>query len=178
MGLNDEKVKEIIGKEAWDILFQSVTRGELEALKMREVVQKLHPAVGGAHLRRTGPPQRRESDWTEMREILNDWYQQGAHRYALFLCSLNVNLVGQLTNQQELFNLDKESALEKLVNIFESDALMLRGLGGQIKKLITNQGNGLVCMKNNILTKFVLVCMKSPPLHSQRQEPNPCQQQG
>ena len=65
-----------------------------------------------------------------------------AHRYALFLCSLDVNCVGQLTNQQELFDLDKESALGKLVVIFESDALMLPVLAGQIKKLINNQGKG------------------------------------
>ena len=118
MGLNDEKVKEIIGKEAWDILFQSVTRGELSALRMKEVALKLHPTVGGAHLRRTGPTGKRESDWTEMREVLSDWYQQ------------------------ELFDLDMERALGKFVKIFESNALMLPGLAGQIKKLMDNQGKG------------------------------------
>ena len=77
-------------------------------------------AVGGAHRRRTGPPQRRDSDWTEMREVLSDWYQQ------------------------ELYDLDMGRALRKLVKIFESNALMLPGLAGQIKKLTDNQGKGQV----------------------------------
>ena len=111
MGLNDEKVKEIIGEEVWDILHQSVTSGELEPLKMREVARKLHPTVGGAHLRRTGPPQRRESDWHEMREILNDWYQQ------------------------ELFELSGELALGRLVDIFKSDAVKLPNIAGQLEGL-------------------------------------------
>ena len=119
MGLNDEKVKEILGTEAWEIIFESVTSGELvDPLKMREFAGKLHPTVGGAHRRRTGPPQRRDSDWTEMREVLSDWYQQ------------------------ELFDLDMERALGKFVKIFESNALMLPGLAGQIKKLMDNQGKG------------------------------------
>ena len=113
MGLNDEKVKEIIGKDVWDILHQSVTREELEPLKMREVARKLHPTVGGAHLRRTGPTGKRESDWHEMREILNDWYQQ------------------------ELFELAGEWALGRLVDIFKSDAVDLRPLAAQLEELMS-----------------------------------------
>ena len=115
MGLNDEKVKEIIGEEVWDILHQSVTSGELEPLKMREVARKLHPTVGGAHLRRTGPTGKRESDWHEMREILNDWYQQ------------------------ELFEYAGEWALGRLVDIFNSEAVMLRPLAYRMEKLM-NKG--------------------------------------
>ena len=120
MGLNDEKVKEIIGKEVWDILHQSVTSGELEPLKMREVARKLHPTVGGAHLRRTGPPQRRDSDWHEMREILSDWYQQ------------------------ELFEFTGEwkglLVMGRLVDIFKSDAVDLRPLAAQLEELMGQLG--------------------------------------
>ena len=51
MGLNDEKVKGILGQEAWEILYSSVTSGELHALKMKETARKLHPSVGGNHQR-------------------------------------------------------------------------------------------------------------------------------
>ena len=114
MGLNDEKVKEVIGKEVWDILHQSVTSGELEPLKMKEVARKLHPTVGGAHLRRTGPTGKRDSDWTEMREILNDWYQQ------------------------ELFDYAGELALGRLVDIFKSDAVKLPNIAGQLEGLLSS----------------------------------------
>ena len=114
MGLNDEKVKEIIGKEVWDILHQSVTSGELEPLKMREVARKLHPTVGGAHLRRTGPTGKRESDWHEMREILNDWYQQELYEYA------------------------GEWAMGRLVDIFKSDAVKLPNIAGQLEGLMSS----------------------------------------
>ena len=54
MGLYDEKVKAILGEEAWEILWASVRSGELDALKMKETARKLHPAVGGSHLQVRG----------------------------------------------------------------------------------------------------------------------------
>ena len=75
MGQYDEKVKATLGQKSWDILRSSVTRSELDPLKMKEMARKLHPSVGGSHQRRTGPTGKRESDWHEMREVLSDWYQ-------------------------------------------------------------------------------------------------------
>ena len=116
MGLNDEKVKAILGQKAWDILWKSVTSGPLVPLKMKDMAIKLHPAVGGNHQRRTGPTGKRESDWHEMREVLSDWYEQ-----ELFL-----------------FEDDKGKALEKLIAIFKSDAVELPRLAEELKKLSTN----------------------------------------
>ena len=116
MGLNDEKVKAILGQETWDILWSSVTCGELDALKMKETARKLHPSVGGSHLQRTGPTGRRDPDWHEMREVLSHWYQL------------------------ELFEFedDREWALPKLITIFKSDAVELPNIAGQLEKLLTN----------------------------------------
>ena len=116
MGLNDEKVKAILGQQAWDILWNSVTNGELDALKMKETARKLHSAVGGGHLQRTGPQGRRNSDWHEMREVLSQWYQQ------------------------ELFEFedDRKWAMGKLISVFESDAVELPNIAGQLKKLLTH----------------------------------------
>ena len=114
MGLNDEKVKAILGQEAWEILCESVRSGELDALKMKETARKLHPSVGGSHQRRTGPTERRDSDWHEMREVLSDWYQL------------------------ELFERDRESALQKLITIFKSHEVELPNIAGQLEKLLIN----------------------------------------
>ena len=106
----------ILGEEAWEILRKSVTSGELDSLKMKETARKLHPSVGGSHQRRTGPTERRDSDWHEMREVLSDWYQL------------------------ELFEFegDRESALQKLIAIFKSDAVELPNVARQLEKLLTN----------------------------------------
>ena len=116
MGLNDEKVKGILGQEAWEILCSSVISGELHALKMKETARKLHPSVGGNHQRRTGPTGRRDSDWHEMREVLSDWYQL------------------------ELFEFESDRgwALQKLIAIFKSDAVELPNVARQLEKLSTN----------------------------------------
>ena len=113
MGLNDEKVKLILGDEAWEILRKSVTSGELDSLKMKETARKLHPTVGGSHLQRTGPAGRRDSDWHEMREVLSHWYQM------------------------ELYEFDGSKAVDKLVAILESDAVDLPNVAGQLKSLST-----------------------------------------
>ena len=116
MGLYDEEVKAVLGQEAWDILIKIVDSDVLDGLKMKETARKLHPSVGGSHQRRTGPSGRRDPDWHEMREVLSDWYQE------------------------ELFEFedDKEKVLEKLIAIFNSDAVELPGIAGQLEKLSTN----------------------------------------
>ena len=116
MGLNDEKVKAILGQQAWDILWNSVTSGTLNDLKMKDMAIKLHPTVGGSHQRRAGPNGRRDSDWHEMREVLSDWYEQ-----ELFA-----------------FENDKGKALCKLITIFKSDALELPRIAEELKRLSTD----------------------------------------
>lgn len=114
MGLNDEKVRAILGQQAWDILWNSVTNGPLVSLKMKEMARMLHPSVGGSHQRRTGPQGRRNSDWHEMREVLSHWYQQ------------------------QLFEFDNGKALGKLITIFKSDALELPRIAEELKRLSTD----------------------------------------
>ena len=116
MGLYDEKVKAILGQEAWDILVEIVDSDVLDALKMKETARKLHPSVGGSHQRRTGPSGRRDPDWHEMREVLSDWYQQELYK----------------------FEDDKGKALEKLIAIFKSDAVKLPRIAEQLEKILTN----------------------------------------
>ena len=116
MGLYDEKVKAILGQEAWNILCEIVDSDVLDGLKMKETARKLHSSVGGSHVRRTGPTERRDSDWHEMREVLSDWYQQELYK----------------------FEDDKGKALEKLIAIFKSDAVKLPYIAGQLEKLLTN----------------------------------------
>ena len=117
MGLNDEKVKTILSLEAWDILLNIVTSGELDAVKMKETARKLHPTIGGGHLQRTGPAGKRESDWHELREMLSHWYQL------------------------ELFQHEdyRQWALERLIDIFKSEAVMLPNVAEQFKELLTKQ---------------------------------------
>ena len=119
MGLNDENVIAILSQEAWDILMDIVKSGELDPPKMKETARKLHPTIGGGHLQRTGSGGKRAS-WPELREILSHWYQL------------------------ELFQHEdyRQWALERLIDIFKSDAVMLPKVAEQFKELLTKQEQG------------------------------------
>ena len=115
MGLNDEKVKSILSQEAWDILSKIVASGELDALKMKETARKLHPTIGGGHLQRTAG--KKNPDWEELREILSHWYQL------------------ELFQHEEYMHW----ALERLIDIFKSETVMLPKVAEQFKELLTKQ---------------------------------------
>ena len=104
-----------MGQAAWEILWESVRSGELDALKMKETARKLHPEVGGSHMRRTGPTGRRDSDW-QVRGGLSDWYQL----------------------QLFEFEDNRELALQKLIAIFKSNAVELPRIAAKLEKLLTN----------------------------------------
>ena len=104
-----------MGQAAWEILWESVGSGELDALKMKETARKLHPRVGGSHMRRTGPTGRGDSDW-QVRGVLSDWYQL----------------------QLFEFEDNRELDLQKLIAIFKSDAVELPRIAAKLEKLLTN----------------------------------------
>ena len=108
MGLYDSKAEKILGVTALTMLCTAASEHRIDEQKMKEISKKLHPKVGGAHLKRGG-----KSDEAEMREVISDWYQLGG------LCDLNW-----------------DGALGKLVDILEDATVNLRPLAKDLRQLI------------------------------------------
>ena len=90
MAIYDEEVASLLGRQATTLILRWVKRGAIDAQKMEDFAQLLHPEVGGEHRRRrvlmfTGE--------AEMRSILSDWYNK------------------------EMFEMDKATAVKKLMAI-------------------------------------------------------------
>ena len=69
MGIYDEEVTKMIGKDELDLILEAVIACHIDKTKMQDIAQKLGAGVGGSHRSRGG------SDESEMRNIFNDWYK-------------------------------------------------------------------------------------------------------
>ena len=114
MPFYDKDAKAILGEKAWDILCRSVSEGRIEPQQMKDIAFKLSMKVGGSHARRM-QERTNEADWPEMRRVIGDWY-----------C-------------EELYDMSRKGALEKLTSIFESADIDLRSLAWELKKIPTSQ---------------------------------------
>ena len=92
MGRYDERVKESLGIEAWNILIEEAKEGSITGQHMRDISQALHSTVGKNHRRRVEEKGVMCDDF-ELREVLSDWWEQ------------------------KLFQLDRKAALQKISDI-------------------------------------------------------------
>ena len=81
-----------MGIEAWNILIEEAKEGSITAQHMRDISQALHPTVGKNHRRRVEEKGIMCDDF-ELREVLSDWWEQ------------------------QLFQLDRKTALQKISDI-------------------------------------------------------------
>ena len=120
MGLYDKEVKAAIGKIAWDILRESVRKGEVNGPQMKDIAQQLSPNVLGDHLQRiSGQAGAEKPNWYSMREILSCWYQ-----------------VEPCT-----FEDSKMEALNKLVSVFGSNEVGLCSVANQLRHCLPGQSS-------------------------------------
>ena len=107
MGRYDERVKEIWGIEAWNILIEEAKEGSITAQHMRDISQALHPAVGKNHRRRVEEKGVMCDDF-ELREVLSDWWEQ------------------------KLFQLDRKVALQKISGILRGPDVDLPSVASKL----------------------------------------------
>ena len=91
MAIHDKEVAAIFGIHATTLILNWVKRGAIDAQKMEDIAQLLHPEVGGEHRRRRGLSC--NSGEAEMRSILSDWYNR------------------------EMFEMDRATATKKIISI-------------------------------------------------------------
>ena len=89
MAIYDEEVASKLGRQATTLILNWVKRGAIDAQKMEDLAQLLHPEVGGGH-RQRGLMCCSEA---EMRSILSDWYNK------------------------EMFEMDRETAMKKIISV-------------------------------------------------------------
>ena len=106
MGLYDREVKEILGEEVVKMILDAVESAEITKQKMEDIAQGLGPKVSGGHSRR------KESDSTEMRKILSDWYLD------------------------ELYGMTGGEGVLKLVALFESEDICLKPLALRLRNYL------------------------------------------
>ena len=112
MGQYDREVKEILGEEVVKMILDAVESAEITKQKMEDIAQGLGPKVSGGHSRR------KESDSTEMRKILSDWY-------------LN-----------KLYDMTGDEGVLKLVALFESEDICLKPLALRLRNYLEKKNEG------------------------------------
>ena len=95
MGVYTREVKEVLGEDVWEEIMRNVEKGVINENKMKEIAFSLTDKVGGNQTRRTN------FDVHAMSDILSDWYED------------------------ELYDMDMETALNKLREIFLKSTLKL-----------------------------------------------------
>ena len=74
MPIHDKEVAAILGSQATTLILNWVKRGAIDAQKMEDFAQLLHPEVGGEHRRRRGLMCNNSE--AEMQSIHSDWYNK------------------------------------------------------------------------------------------------------
>ena len=120
MGKFDEKVKTVLGAEAFTILCSAATEDKIDEQKMNDISQQLDPKVGGKHRKRI-KEKGGQSDNAGMREVLSDWYEVGG-----------------------LSLLSRDQALDKIASILEGSEVDLCPIARDIRKLIETDGGDRV----------------------------------
>ena len=107
--MSDEKVREWIGKDSYEMILNSVASGIFGPDQMRALAYGLGLKVGGAHEMRM--PRKVEADRDEMVRIFRGWYEKG-----------------------NLHTLTTEQAVKRLVEVIKSDKVDLRPLAHALQK--------------------------------------------
>ena len=121
---NEKFMKRKLGEGVVTLLY-NVTNGTITAQNMKDFAFKLDQKIWGNHVRRTRDDGE-ASDWAEMRRILCDWYNE------------------------ELFDIDRKAAVQKLVNIFMDPDINLHSLATQLKGILHSITSSSVKKKKNI----------------------------
>ena len=116
MGKFDEKVKTVLGAEAFTILCSAATEDKIDEQKMKDISQQLDPKVEGRHRKRI-KEKGGQSDNAGMREVLSDWYEVGG-----------------------LSLLSRDQALDKIASILESSEVDLCPIASELRGLIGADG--------------------------------------
>ena len=99
MAQYDTEVIQKMGKEAYDYLLDRVKCGAISAQHMSDISIQLHPHVHGDHLRRVDSG--KACDEAEFRRVLVDWFKK------------------------EMYDLDQQNALKKIVDILRGPSVSL-----------------------------------------------------
>ena len=111
MAVDDKEVEEILGRKCWSLLLRFVKNGRISKQNFKDISRLLSDSVAdssilGNHLRRNA------CDEAEWREILTDWYNE------------------------ELFDLNRKAAVEKLVGILKHPSVNLRVLAKKVDQCL------------------------------------------
>ena len=126
MGQYDADVIEQMGKEAYDYILDRVQCGVIGAQHMNDISRQLHPYILGNHLRRVGSG--KLCDEAEFRCILGDWFNQ------------------------EMFDLDQQTVLTRLVTILRGPSVSLPSEGKRLEQILE-----MIKAKENALKIIVLL---------------------
>ena len=123
MGVHDAEVIQRLGKEAYDYILDRVKCGVISAQHMSDISRQLHPHVLGNHRIRG-----KACDEAEFRRILADWFNQ------------------------EMFDLDQQTILSRLVSIFRGPSVNLRSEGKRLEQMLEK-----IKAKEGVLKVIVLL---------------------
>jgi hypothetical protein len=110
MGRRDEEVREILGEVAWKAILREARKGAILPNKMDDFARMLDQEgkIYGDHARRGNA-----WDDNEVRDILADWFDE------------------------EMFQMERDTALHKLIDIFEDPSVTLRPLARALRHCLT-----------------------------------------
>ena len=107
MGVYTNEAKERLGDDVWEEIMKSVNKGVIDEDMMQDIASSLTEKVGGNQIRR------KKSNAQAMSDILSDWYKY------------------------ELYDMDTETALKKLREIFLKSTLQLNILARFLKEKLS-----------------------------------------
>jgi len=107
MGVYTNEAKQRLGDDVWEEIMKSVNKGVIDEDMMQEIASSLTEKVGGNQIRR------KKSNAQAMSDILSDWYKY------------------------ELYDMDTETALKKLREIFLKSTLQLNILARFLKEKLS-----------------------------------------
>ena len=102
----EKEAKKILGGRVFRLLCDAASEDKINDQKLKDISYRLHGRVGGNHQKRG-----RVSSESELRAVISDWYQL------------------------EMFDMTRETALNKLVEIFEDPSVNLKPLAKDINDL-------------------------------------------
>ena len=102
----ENEAKKILGARVFRLLCDAASEDKINDQKLKDISYRLHGRVGGNHQKRG-----RGSSESELRAVISDWYQV------------------------EMFDMTRETALNKLVKILEDPSVNLKPLAKDINDL-------------------------------------------
>ena len=102
----EKEARKKLGGRVFRLLCDAAHEDKIDDQKLKDISYRLHGRVGGNHQKRG-----RGSSESEVRAVISDWYRE------------------------EMFDMTRETALNKLVEIFEDPSVNLKPLAKDINDL-------------------------------------------